>query len=107
MKIDIAQLEFIDKKLRRLLLWLEDSTGLEFTITSQYRENDKGVHGQIPLRGIDLRMRDELIGERVRDCVNINWFYDPKRPDKKCAVLHGEGANLHLHIQVHANTERI
>lgn len=106
MKIDINQLEFIDRTLRDLLLWLEEGTGNEETITSLFRIGDRGVHGQLPLRGVDLRCRDMGDGKLLETHVNDNWVYDPARPDKVCAKLHGEGRNLHLHIQVHPNTER-
>ena len=106
MRIDIGQLEFINKTLRVILLWVEKETGFEFTITSLYRMNDIGVHGQLPLRGTDLRVRDLMSGKVLEELVNDKWTYDPTRPDKKCAYLHGSGANLHLHLQVHPNTVR-
>ena len=106
MKIDVKQLNFLDPKLRDLLVWLEEKTGFEFTITSLYRIGDKGVHGTLPLRGGDLRVRNSHIGTEVMDCVNNAWSYDMTRVSKKCAYLHGEGSNLHLHIQVHPNTNR-
>lgn len=106
MKIDIDQLEFIDRTLRDLILWLDESTGTESTITSLYRIGGSGVHSVLPLRGIDRRTRDEGDGRLLETHINNNWSYDPSRPDKKCAKLHGEGYNLHLHIQVHPNTVR-
>ena len=106
MNIDIIQLEFIDSRLRTILVDLEENTGFEFTVTSLYRIDDDGVHGQLPLRGTDLRMRSIVAGEIMETLVNDEWIYDPSRPDMKCAVLHGEGANLHLHVQVHPNTVR-
>lgn len=107
MKIDIIQLEFIDKNLREIAAWIEVETGLEFTITSIYRANDSGVHGQIPVRGIDLRVRDDAIGSEVEGLINDHWIYDISREHMKCAMLHGEGSNLHLHIQTHQSTMRV
>ena len=104
MKIDIQQLEFIDSKLRKLLTWIETSTGQEFTITSLYRVGDKGVHGIIPLRGTDLRMRNRSVGRGIVSWINSRWVYDPKRLEKVCAVMHGDGSNLHFHILVNPNT---
>ena len=104
MKIDIAQLEFVDRNLRSIIVWLEKQTGLEFTGTSLYRIGDSGVHGQLPVRGCDLRIRNENIGKAIEQEINNAWEYDPNRPDKKCAFLHGSGSNLHLHLQVHPNT---
>jgi len=105
MKIDIGQLEFIDLTLREIADWIEKSTGLEFTITSLYRIGDSGVHGQLPVRGMDLRMRDRFIGKEIERTINDEYIYDDNRPELKCAILHGEGANLHLHLQTHPNTK--
>jgi len=105
MKSDIAQLEYVDSKLRKLVTWLEDSTGFEFTETSRFRMNDDGVHGQLPVRGIDFRNRSREVGISIEAWVNKFWIYNPKRPQLKCCLLHGDGPNLHLHLQVHPNTE--
>lgn len=107
MKIDIAQLEFIKGKLRELTLWVEEETGFEFTVTSIYRIDDDGVHGTLPVRGLDLRCRSYEVGSAIESLINKFWVYDPKRLGKKCCFLHGEGSNLHLHLQVHSNTESI
>lgn len=104
MRIDVAQLEFIDKNLRAIISWLENHTGLQFTITSLYRLDDNGVHGALPLRGVDLRMRNIGIGDAIVKEINDNWQYDSKRESFKCAILHGKGSNLHIHLQVHTNT---
>ena len=106
MKIDIAQIKSFHPKLRRILTWLEYETGFEFCNTSPYRIGDKGVHGTLPLRGWDIRCRNKKIGAAIRSVINQNWIYDPDRPSKKCCMLHGEGKNLHLHVQVHPNTVR-
>jgi hypothetical protein len=105
MKSDIAQLEYVDEKLRKMITWLEESTGLEFTETSRFRMNDDGVHGALPVRGLDLRCRSLEIGIAIESYVNKYWSYDPERPGKKCCFLHGHDSNLHFHLQVHPNTE--
>ena len=104
MKLDVGQLEFIHKTLRRILTEIEFKTGYEFTLTSLYRMGDNGVHGALPLRGADLRMRNKRLGAVVQDLINKEWLYNPDDPNKVCAILHGAGSNLHLHIQVHNNT---
>ena len=104
MRIDIQQLEYIDATLRKILVWIETSTGQEFTITSQYRIGDDGVHGTIPLRGTDLRMRNKSLGRGIVSWIYSRWKYNPADPDKQCAILHGEGSNMHIHIQTHPNT---
>ncbi|RKZ92899.1 MAG: hypothetical protein DRQ40_08220 [Gammaproteobacteria bacterium] len=106
MRVDLNQLEFIHQALRNILIELEAYTGFDFTITSLYRIGDRGVHGQLPLRGTDLRMRDKTTGQAIQKIINDRWAYDPARPDMECAILHGNGSNLHLHVQIHHNTER-
>lgn len=106
MRIDMGRLEFVDSTLREIAVTVESSTGLEFTITSLYRMGDSGVHGQLPLRGLDLRMRSKAIGAEVEALINGTWQYDSERPHMQCALLHGEGPNLHLHIQTHPRTVR-
>lgn len=107
MKIDIKQQSFLDPILRQILIWIEDETGFEFTITCIFRPRDKGVHGTIPIRGCDLRCRNKIIGYEIQELINNSWIYDSKRPHLECAILHGAGSNLHLHIQVHANTKKL
>ena len=106
MKTDFRQLRFLHPILRRVLGWVEDETGVEFTETSSFRIGDSGVHGQLPVRGYDLRMRSEVIGKCIVKFINDAWTYDFKRPALRVAILHGKGSNMHIHIQVHKNTER-
>lgn len=107
MKADIRQFQFFDPKLRMVLLWLEETTGVEFTATSFYRMDDDGVHGTLPLRGTDLRQRLESAGLAYEEHINNHWSYDINRETKKVAKLHGKGLKMHLHIQVHPNTTRL
>lgn len=107
MLLDYKQLEFIHQNLRNLLSFIEKETGIEFTITSIYRIGDNGVHGQLPVRGIDLRTRNKSIGEKVESLINDSWVYDANRPSMKCCLLHGEGLNLHLHLQVSDRTTEL
>ena len=107
MKADIVQLQFFHSKLRMILLWMEEETGVEFTATSFYRMDDDGVHGQLPLRGTDVRIRLEPMGLCLQDFINKHWAYDPNRTNFKVARLHGKGSNMHLHLQVHENTKRL
>ena len=104
MKSDVAQLEYIHTTMRKLLVWLEDMTGLEFTETSRYRIGDNGVHGQLPVRGVDLRCKMPVIGEGVCSLINEFWQYDPTRPLLRCAIYHDAGSGKHIHLQVHDNT---
>lgn len=106
MQIDIGQLEFIDVMLRDILTSVEIETGWEFTLTSLYRMNDDGVHGTLPLRAADLRVRDGVMGKHLENWINDRWEYH-EGSGKHCALLHGEEYNLHLHVQVHPNTVEI
>ena len=106
MQIDIRDLKFIDQTLRTISTEFEDETGLTLTITSEYRIGDKGVHGQLPLRGIDYRMKNMEIGKVIEKVINEKWCYDPARPHKKVAVFHDVGKGIHLHVQSHPNTVR-
>ncbi len=104
MKVDVKQISMFHYMLQQVLQWLEEDTGLEFTITSLHRPNDPGVHGTMPLRAVDLRCRYVSLGERLEGLINNRWQYDYTRPEKKVCIAHGEGRNFHLHIQVHPNT---
>ena len=106
MKIALEDLDYLHPLLRQLLAWLEEELGFELVNTSNYRPGDSGVHGTIPVRGWDVRMRNVRVANVIASVVNENWTYDPTRPNRYCAVAHGEGANFHLHLQVHPNTER-
>ena len=103
MNIDVTNLKFIDEKMRKLIAWLEDETSTSFTITSLYRVGDRGVHGTLPVRGIDLKMRNFHFGNFLEKYINAHWVYDPKR-GLQCALLHDAGDGLHLHLQVHKNS---
>ena len=100
------QLEFIDYDLRVIAVELEKQIGMTLEITSQHRIGDPGVHGQLPLRGIDIRCFDDVIGERLAILVNQKWIYDPKRPEYSCAIYHDTGKGKHLHLQSHPRTVR-
>ena len=102
MKIDLLQLDFVHWKLKEIALDVERHFNVEFTITSLYRDGDTGVHGTIPVRGLDLSCRDEKMGLAVEDYVNDTWTYDPARIGKLCCLYHGDAP--HLHLQAHPNT---
>ena len=76
-------------------------------ITSAHRPGDDGVHGQMPVRGIDRRVRNSAIGNALKEWVNRKWEYDPDRPEFVCAVFHKVNTHgWHLHLQCHSNTRR-
>lgn len=84
--------------------WIYEKHSQDLVITSGFRKGDPGVHGQIPLRGTDLRSRIYSDPERLCRLVNDRWEYDGKRPEMKCASLHGE--DVHIHLKVHLRTSR-
>jgi hypothetical protein len=107
MKIDYQQLDYYHPKLKEVLHWMELHFGVEFTITSQWREGDGGVHGTIPLRATDLRCHSTVLGGTFEEVVNANWEYDYRRPEMRVCIYHDVGRGKHLHIQVHDNTVRV
>ena len=108
MKIDLAQLEFINPILREMALSVEARFGVEFTITSLYRipkDTPSSTHEVLPLRAIDLRCHDHDLGEAIENYVNSIYQYDPNRTGKKCCMYHSVGnSGYHIHLQVHPNT---
>lgn len=72
-------------------------------VTSSHRRGDKGVHGCIPSRGVDIRSRG-FNPEGICRLINRTWTYDPERPDKQCALYHDMGRGPHIHLQCHPNT---
>jgi len=103
-KDETVFLSFLDvplhNKLSDLILWLRNGVLSDLpVITSAYRAKDPGVHGQIPLRGLDLRSKG-YNAKQVVDMINDHWEYDSKRPEKQCAILHDIGKGEHIHLQV-------
>jgi len=103
--IDIYSLEFIDPKLREVLKDVADQFG-PGVITSLYRIGDDGVHGTLPLRGVDERCLDRYLGNLKVLYVNSRWFYSSEHPNLNCALCHDVGQGLHMHYQVHPETRR-
>lgn len=86
-----------------LIAWVATRySGVVFT--SGYREGDKGVHGTLPCRGMDIRSRIYDDPEKVVNDINTHFIYDPNRPDKRCAILHDMGKGEHIHLQVYPDT---
>jgi len=101
--IDLSQLEFVDQMLRHIMETVEEEFGPR-VITSIYRIDDSGVHGTLPVRGIDVRCRNYNVGKAIETWVNTKWEYDLERPWKSVALAHGSGENFHIHFQSHPNT---
>ena len=102
--VDISQMKFVHPIMRLLLEDIELRFGRQ-AVTSLFRMGDPGVHGTLPLRGVDLRSRKISAGLKMAGWINLYWKYDPKRSKLRVAKAHGEGDNFHIHLQVHDNTE--
>ena len=97
-------------QLTALVKWLlvrvhQDRTCTNVFVTSAYRKDDKGVHGQIPLRGLDIRSTVFEDPEKLCEDINNHWEYDLDRPEKQCAIYHDIGKGFHIHLQVHPKTK--
>ena len=104
MRIDIVQLDFISDYVKEMANEIETHFNIKLTITSLYRPGDGGVHGQIPLRGIDFSCPDEKLGTVICDFINRTYKYDPDRPEMVCCMIHDAGSGMHIHLQCHPNT---
>ena len=88
-----------------LFLWITVRYSKDkIIITSAFRKDDPGVHGQIPLRGFDLRSSVFTKPQEIADSINQSWIYDLDRPEMKVALFHDIGQGEHLHFQVHPKT---
>ena len=88
-----------------IIMWTEDTYG-KVVITSGYRYGDRGCHGTLPCRAIDIRSWVYADPEEIAEAINKHWTYDFRRKEKKCAMVHDVGKGIHFHIQVHPNTRR-
>ena len=97
---------YTHKTLTDLLIWFSENFD-EPHVTSSYRQDDPGVHGSTPLRGIDVRSYIYNKPQVIVENINKAWIYDPNRPEKLCAIFHNVGYGAHIHLQVHDNTRKI
>ena len=102
MKVLFEQLDYLDPKLKGILLWLEELFQVEFNNTSHFRPDDDGVHGYG--RGWDIQCNYTPFGKLVAQTVNSAYEYDPTRPNMNCAVYGDDNHRNHIHLQVHPNT---
>ena len=93
--------------LSRITRWIAQEWGAIF-YTEGYRKkrHPNDLHGEIPVRAVDLRSRIYAVPDLVAEKINNEWVYDPERPEMKVCVYHDTGEGLHFHIQVHPNTMR-
>ena len=96
------------KNLRPIMIWHANSFGL--VITESYRKqlHSNDLHGTGPVRAYDARVwcYENDLADKIEAEINALWIYDPRRPNKKVAIIHKNrgAAGQHFHIQVHPNT---
>lgn len=69
--------------LKEVFFWTCDQWPGQIVVTSGHREGDKGVHGQTPFRGTDLRSREFKNPRDVEYKINQEWDYG-KEPYQVC-----------------------
>lgn len=96
-----------DPMLCRIVRWIAQEWG-RIVITEGYRQkrHNNDLHGEIPVRAVDLRSRIYMKPEMVADKINSEWQYDYQRPDMQVCVYHDSGEGKHFHVQTHPNTRR-
>ena len=103
--VSLFQVKY-DTTLVNILTELDIKYPDHVVITCGYRKGDKGVHGSIPCRGVDIRSWVFKNPVSVCNYINSNWEYDFNRPEKFVALLHTAGSGTHIHLQTHPNTRR-
>jgi len=69
--------------LKEIIFWTMRQWSGHIIFTSGFRLGDKGVHGQDPLRGTDLRSRGFEAPQEVEHAINQEWDYG-KEPHQVC-----------------------
>jgi len=95
-----------DETLVEIISWLAGEYPEAVVFTCGYRHGDKGVHGTIPCRAVDIRSWTFKRPDRVCNYVNFEWEYDSDRPEMKVAIYHDAGSGFHIHLQSHPNTRK-
>lgn len=91
--------------LRDLISWMSTRVP-KITITCAYEKRPcPSVHNTVPLRGIDIRSTIYSCPKDICADINKHWIYDPERPEYKVANYHDAGRGIHIHLQVHDNTQ--
>lgn len=89
--------------------WPTDRDLIVTRIAERTPEQKTEVHTDgPPHRAIDFRISHcpfQTV-QRVADRINETFIYDPDRPTMRVAILHDAGSGNHMHVQVHARTQR-
>jgi len=111
-----AEWELVNPRIRALVCYtssLLEDVGHECVVTGllRTRQEQIAIYGDAPPisvhevhRGADIRanLMDKKVAQGIVDTINSHMAYDLERPNLKTALLHGKGANIHIHLQVRA-----
>ncbi|MCP3940930.1 MAG: hypothetical protein GY710_05545 [Desulfobacteraceae bacterium] len=95
-----------DPMLVDIIVWVGVKFGIMITESFREKTHVNDLHGEEPVRAVDLRSwcYPEDLAYKIRDEINEKWIYDPARPGKKVAIVHDVGKGIHFHVQTHPNT---
>ena len=87
-----------------IIVWVAKTFGLCMTESWRQAYYDGDLHSTDPVQANDLRtwFYKKGMAVKVKEAINRRWVYDPKRPVKKCAIIHKNrnSEGRHFHIQV-------
>lgn len=91
-----------------IVVWVAKKYGVVLTESYRPKRHRNDLHGTLPVRAVDIRSwcYPDSKAYQIMHEINQKWEYDPKRPDKMVAIVHNSGKGIHMHIQVHPNTQR-
>ncbi len=86
-------------------------TGDHFTVVTSVWRPGPGIHRHY--RAVDIRLRQNGVGgaphydQDITDQIEreINHWWDYGKEPYQCALVHGDGAQFHLHLQARAETK--
>ncbi len=100
-----------DPVLVDIIVYVAETYGLVMTESFREKLHANDLHGEIPVRAVDIRewAYPKHLAQEIEDDVNSKWIYDPNRPHKSCAWIHEnrKTKGFHFHIQTHPNTRRV
>jgi hypothetical protein len=116
-KIEIKDTDVLDglmkkrfnNKLIKIIKWVAVIYGVIITESYRKKRHANDLHGEDPVRAIDIRSwcYSKTLAEKICSEINKRWIYDPSRPDMVVAKIHNVGNGIHFHIQVHPNTVEV
>ena len=67
---------------------IEDKEKIVITEGYRPKQHQNDLHGQIPVRAIDIRSWIYICPQKLADKINFAWIYDPTRLNMKVAIYH-------------------